>query len=284
MKQTLLIFLAGLLAAACGAPAASVEIENQPVRIVTVGGAATEIVYALGAENALVGTDTSSVYPEAAQKLPQVGYQRQLSAEGVLSLKPTLVVALPEAGPPAAVRQIEDAGIKVLRVNNESSAEGAKTKIRQIAEALNRREKGEELIRKLESDLADAEKIVRAKTTKPRVVFIYSRGAGAAQVGGSNTPADAMIRMAGGVNAVTEFSEYKPLTPEALVAAQPDVILFPARGLQTIGGIEAVLELPGVRETPAGKNRRIVAVDDPLLLGFTPRLGEGVRELCEKIH
>ena len=93
-----------------------------------------------------------------------------------------------------------------------------------------------------------------------------------------------MIKMAGGINAVNEFSEYKPLTPEAMVAAAPDVILLPARGLQTIGGIDAVLALPGIAETPAGKNRKIVSIDDMLLLGFTPRLGLGIKELCEKIH
>jgi iron complex transport system substrate-binding protein len=251
---------------------------------VSIGGSVTETVYALGAEENLVGTDTSSIFPEAATKLPQVGYQRQLSAEGVISLKPSLVIALPEAGPPAAIQQIESAGIKVLRVNNESTVEGTKTKIRQIAEALNRKEKGEEMIKKLESDLAEAEKTVSSKSTKPKVIFIFSRGAGTMQVSGTNTPADAMIKMAGGVNAVTEFSEYKPLTSEAMVAAAPDVILLPTRGLQTVGGIDAILNLPGVAETPAGKNKKIVSVDDTLLLGFTPRLGQGIMELCEKIH
>lgn len=263
---------------------APISADDKTERIVSVGGSATEIVYELGAGEKLVGTDTSSIYPEAATKLPQVGYQRTLSAEGVLSLKPTLVIILPEAGPPAAIQQIESAGVKLLRVGNESSPEGAKAKIRQIAEALNRKEKGEEIVKKLENDLAEAEKQAATKTPKPKVLFIYSRGSGATQVGGRGTPADAMIKMAGGANAMTEFSDYKPLTPEALVTAQPDVILLPARGLASLGGIEAVLNLPGVSETPAGKNKKIVSIDDMLLLGFTPRLGTGVKELCEKIH
>lgn len=272
-----------ILLNACQNPNEKINHAPTP-KIVAVGGSVTETVYALGAGENLVGTDTSSVFPEAATKLPQVGYQRTLSAEGVISLKPSLVIVLPEAGPPTAVQQIENAGIKVLRVNNESTIEGTKTKIRQIAEALNRKEKGEEVIKKLESDLAEAEKIVASKNTKPKVIFIFSRGAGATQVGGTNTPADSIIKMAGGINAVTEFSEYKPLTPEAMVAAQPDIILLPTRGLQTIGGIDAVLSLPGVAEIPAGKNKKIISVDDMLLLGFTPRLGLGIKELCEKIH
>jgi iron complex transport system substrate-binding protein len=268
----------------------SCQTENLPnadsakFKFVSVGGSVTETVYALGAENDLVGTDTSSLFPEAATKLPQVGYQRTLSAEGVISLKPNLVIVLPEAGPPTAIQQIENAGIKVLKVNNDSTLEGTKTKIRQIAEALNRKEKGEEVIKKLETDLAEAEKIASSKTTKPKVIFIFSRGTGTTQVGGTNTPADAIIKMSGGTNAITEFSDYKPLTSEALVAAQPDVILLPTRGLNTIGGIDAVLNLPGVYDTPAGRNKKIVSVDDMLLLGFTPRLGLGVKELCEKIH
>jgi len=262
----------------------AVKSEKKSERIISVGGAATEIVYALGADENLVGTDTSSIFPEAATRLPQVGYQRQLSAEGVLSLKPSLVMILPEAGPPTAIQQLENAGLKILRVNNDSTIDGTKTKIRQIAEALNRKEKGEEIIKKLESEIAEAEKLVAEKKSKPKVVFIFSRGVGATQVGGTETPADAMIKMAGGENAITDFSQYKPLTPEALVKAQPDVILLPTRALATLGGIEAVLNLPGVAETPAGKNRKIVTIDDMLLLGFTPRLGQGVKELCEKIH
>lgn len=256
---------------------------NVANRIVSVGGSATEIVYALGEGQNIVGVDTSSVFPEEATKLPQVGYQRQLSAEGVISLNPTVVIILPEAGPPPTIKQIEDAGIKVLRLNNESTAEGTRTKIRQVGEALDRKDKAEELIKKLDADLADAAKLVETATSKPRVVFIYSRGSGAAQVGGTGTPAEAIIKMAGGVNAVTDFADYKTLTPEALISAKPDVILIPQRGLAPLGGIDGVLSMPGVKDTPAGQNKRIVTLDDMLLLGFTPRLGLGVKELYKKL-
>ncbi len=281
---TLFVIICGLVFINACRTAEERSEDQATLRVVSVGGSATEIIYALGAGGRLVGTDTSSIFPEEAGKLPQVGYQRTLSAEGVLSLKPTLVIVLPEAGPPSAIQQIENAGIRVLRVNNESTVDGTKLKIRQIAEVLDRREKGEEIIRQLDNELTAAEKLVAAKQTKPKVVFIFSRGAGSAQVGGTETPADAMIRMAGGVNAITDFSEYKPLTPEALVSAAPDVILLPAGGLKSIGGIEAALSLPGVVDTPAGKNRKIVTVEDMLLLGFTPRLAAGVKDLCEKIH
>lgn len=268
----------------CASSTAVTDSSETAKKIVTVGGSATEIVYALGAGDKLVGVDTSSIYPEAATKLPQIGYQRTLSAEGVISLKPSLVIITPDAGPPPAIQQIESAGIRVVHVNNDLTPDGAKAKIRQIAEALNLQAKGEEVIKRFDSELSDAQKIAADQKMKPKVVFIYARGAGTVNVGGTETPADAMIKLAGGENPVTEFSQYKPLTPEALVAAQPDVILLPSRGLEAMGGIDAILSLPGVKETPAGKNKKIVAVDDMLLLGFTPRLGQGVKDLCEKIH
>lgn len=279
-----LVFLLALGAlTACSTPTGEVS-KTGAERVVVVGGSATEIVYALGAENKLVGVDTSSIYPEAAAKLPQVGYQRTLSAEGVLSLKPTLVIVLPEAGPPAALQQIEAAGIKVVKITGGNSIDGAKEKIRGIAKVLQVEARGEEVVKKLENDVAEAQKLVTAAKTKPKAVFIYARGTGAPNVSGQDTAADAMIKLAGGENAITGFSEYKPLTPEAMVAAQPDAILLPSRGLESMGGIDGVLKLPGVAETPAGKNKKIIAIDDMLLLGFSPRVGQGIRELCEKLH
>lgn len=259
---------------------------NNPseLRVVSIGGAVTETIFALGQDTKIVGTDTSSVFPEAATRLPQVGYQRTLSAEGVLSLKPHLVLATAEVGPPTAIQQIESAGVKVIKVNGENTVEGAKTKIREIAATLNVESKGEDLVKKLDADLSDAKQCVESLPTKPKVLFIYARGAGAANVAGTKTTADAMITLAGGQNAVTEFKNFKPLTPESLVAAQPDFILLPTRGLDALGGIEDLMKLPAIAETPAGKNRRIITVDDLVLLGFSPRMGEGVKELCEKLR
>lgn len=285
MKQVILIIFCAVVFAAC---AKQQRESNQPnadaMRVVSVGGAVTETIYALGQESKLVGTDTSSVFPEAASKLPQVGYQRTLSAEGVLSLKPSIVLAMAEAGPPGAIQQIESAGVKVLRVNGENSIDGAKSKIREIAKTLNAEAKGEELIETLDADLTAAKLCVEAITTKPKVLSIYSRGNGAPQVAGTKTATDEMIKLAGGQNAVTEFENYKPLTPESLVAAAPDFILLPERALPSTGGIEGILKLPGMAETPAGKNKRIITIDDLILLGFGPRIGAGVKELCEKIR
>lgn len=274
-----------VISVGCATTASNTTAPNaENLRVVTVGSSVTEIAYALGAENKIVGVDTSSLYPEAATRLPQVGYQRQLSAEGVLSLKPSMVITVAEAGTPAALQQIEAAGTRVVKISGENSVEGAKEKIREVAKVLQLERRGETVIQKIDADLAQANDCAAKIANKPKLLFIYARGAGAAQVGGRNTAAAEMIRLAGGANAITEFENYKPLTPESLVAAAPDFILLPTRGLESLGGAEGLLKLPGVAETPAGKNKRIVTVDDLLLLGFSPRVGEGVLELCEKLR
>jgi iron complex transport system substrate-binding protein len=278
------LFASFLFFANCSTQTASTPTAEAGERIVSIGGAVTEIVYALGADKNLVGADTSSIYPQAATRLPQVGYQRQLSAEGVLSLKPTLVLMTAEAGPPVAVEQIEAAGVKIIKVGGENTPDGAREKIREIAAALNEKERGERLIEKLYADLNAAEQCAETLDAKPKVLFIYSRAGGAPQVSGANTSADAMINLAGGRNAVDGFENFKPLTPESLVEAAPDFILLPSRGLDSIGGVEAVLKIPGMSETPAGKSGRIITIDDLVLLGFGPRMGAGVKELCEKLQ
>jgi iron complex transport system substrate-binding protein len=227
-----------------------------------LGGSVTEIVFALGAGDKVVGVDSSSVYPEEATQLPQVGYQRQLAAEGVLALNPTLILATTEAGPPEAIVQLKDSGVTVLILPAEESVEGAKAKIRGLAQALSLADKGEALIQKMEAELAEAERLQAQVNSKPKVIFIYARGPGAVNVAGVETAADAMIRLAGGVNAVQDYEGYKPLTAEAAVAATPDVLLLLSRGLESLGGQEALLKQPGLAQTPAGQNGRVIAMDD----------------------
>lgn len=254
-------------------------------RIVTVGGGVTETAFALGHGDTVVAVDSSSVFPEAAQRLPQVGYQRQLSAEGVLAQRPTLVLLTAEAGPPAAVAQLKASGVPLVVVPDGRSVEVARQKIIAVATALGTPERAAPLLQKLDADMATARALVERgqRARPPRVLFVYSRGGTSVQVAGRDTAADAMIALAGGTNAITAFSSYRPLTAEGAVLAQPDVILLPARGLAASGGVDGVLALPGLKDTPAGRARRVIAVDDLLLLGFTPRMGEGVSTLAQAL-
>lgn len=253
-------------------------------RVLPLGGSVTEIVYALGAGDRVVGVDASSVYPEAATEQPDVGYYRQLSAEGVLSLNPDLILALEGAGPPPVLNQLRSAAVRVETIPDTPTVDGARQKIRQVAGLLGQADAGAALIAAMERDLEAARALRAEARTTPRVLFIYARGSGTLNVAGAGTSAHTMIELAGGENVLTDVEGFVPLTAEAVVEAAPDVILMLTRGLDSVGGVDAVLQQPGLGLTPAGENGRVVAMDDLLLLGFGPRLGTAVRTLTEKLH
>jgi iron complex transport system substrate-binding protein len=274
----LLAFLSCVLVdlSACDSPQSAPTGKR---RIVTVGGAITETVFALGAGDEVVAVDTSSLYPDAAARVPKVGYQRTLSAEGILGLSPDLVIVSDEAGPPAALEQLRNAGVRVERMPAAKTVEEAAARIAAIGTALGR--SAEALADRVRRESASA--IARASREGPRFLLIYARGAGTVMVGGGDTGGSAMVELAGGRNAVGTISGFKPLSPEILIAAAPEVIVIPSRGLATVGGEAGLLAIPGVADTPAGKQRRIVALDDLLLLGFGPRLPRAIDELASAL-
>jgi len=249
-------------------------------KVVTLGGTLTEIVYGLGAADRLVGVDASSVYPEAATEQPQVGYYRQVGAEGILSLAPDVVLASEEAGPPAALALVEQAGVPVVRLTAEPSLDAAVKRIEAVGSLLDHSTEAAELVASLRADL----QAVQPPGTPPPVAFVFGRGAGSLVVAGTDTAAEAMIELAGGAPAVTGYTGYKPLTPEALVAASPDVIVSTTRVVEGLGGVEALTALPAVAATPAAAAGRLVVVEDLMFLGFGPRTGEGARALNEALR
>jgi iron complex transport system substrate-binding protein len=256
-------------------------------RIVSVGGALTELLYALGAEGDLVGTDTTSLYPPAVEALPRVGYSRALSAEGVLSLRPTLVVAGADAGPPAVLRQLAAAGVRLEQVDLAHSPEGLQAAVRRLGQLAQRPEAAERLAQRLDADLAAARRRVTELATgreAPRVLFVLSHAMNQVRISGRGTAAHAMIELAGGRNAFGQVEGYKPLAPEAAIAAAPDVILCTDQGLEAAGGIDGLLRAPGLAATPAGRARRVRSIEALLLLGFGPRLPQAVAQLAEALH
>ncbi len=252
-------------------------------RLVTIGGSVTEIVFEVGGGDAVVGVDTSSVFPQATTALPKVGYARALSAEGILSLAPTKVIASGDAGPPPVLQQLRDAGVDLTIIPDEPTVAGARSKIEAVARALGRQDEGRRLIQILDTDLAEAELIADASSRR-RVLFIYARGAGTLSVAGGNTSADAMIRLAGAQNAISEFDGFKPLTAEGAVSAKPEVLLMLTRGVSSLGGEAEVASLPGIALTPAGKTNRLVVMDDLYLLGFGPRTGKAAKDLAQRLR
>lgn len=253
-----------------------------PERIVSISGAVTEILHALEAEDRIVATDTTSSYPPAAAKQPRVGYMRTLSAEGVLSLAPDLVILPGEAGPPAVIEQLHQAGVKLLVVEDQYSIDGVINKIETIAAALDLPQRGQALVNKLRQQLDRLEAHVSRKETSPGVLFILSHAGGAPMVAGRDTAADGIIQLSGAHNVVSDYSGYKPLTPEAAITAAPDVLLITRQGLEQMGGQNALLSQPGLALTPAGREKRIIALDALLLLGFGPRTVEAALQLAEQ--
>lgn len=251
-------------------------------RIISVGGPVTEIIFALGKGDQIVGVDTSSVFPAEVSKLPQVGYQRTLAAESILALAPDLVIASADAGPPAALEQLRAAGVRVDLIPTASTIDEAAARIESIGVSLRASPAAIRLAAQVRADAKQARDRCCAGEGRrvPKAVVVYARGAGTVMLAGTGTPAAAMLELAGARNAIAGFSGFKPISAEALVDAAPDVIVIPSRGLASIGGEAGLLGVPGVADTPAGRARRIVALDDLLLLGFGPRLPSAIDELA----
>lgn len=268
---------------ACQPAAQSTTNFADTAKIVSLNGTVSEILVDLGFEDNIVGVDVASNYPASLQEKPKVGHSRQLSAEGVLALAPDIVIAANADMKPELAEQIRNTGVKLLLFEHRYSPEGTKGLIREMADSLGRKEKGDSIIMALQSDLEKVKQI-EMKDPKPKVLFIYARGTGTMMVAGKDTQVEKMIELAGGVNAVNDFAEFKPLTAEALVAANPDVILLFDSGLSSLGGAEGLLEVQGVRQTNAGKNQRIVEMEGQFLTGFSQRLGKAIEELAKRIH
>ena len=254
----------------------------RPPRLVTISGAITEVVYALGAEGQLVGTDTTSLYPSAALRTPKVGYMRQLSAEGLLSLKPDAVIATTESGPPVVLDQLRSAGVRLELIEADHSWGEVQRKVQAVGRASGREAQARELQARLDAEWAEVQqRVASSGTRKPRVLFVLSHSA-SPQVSGEKTAANAVIGFAGGVNCLSGFQGYRPMTAEAMASAAPDLILTSSQSIEAHGGVDKFWERPELALTPAYKKRALIAQDALLLLGFGPRLPRAIGELHQR--
>lgn len=267
------------------APAGAAEIRNaQARRVVTVGGALTEIVYALGLEDRLVGIDTTSLYPpQALQQKPNVGYMRQLSAEGVLGLNPELIIATEGAGPKETLAVLGEAKVPLVTVPESFSEDGILERIRIVARELGAEQRGTCLSEAVTKDLAAMHKLRERITEKRRIMFVMSFVGGRAMVAGKKTAAHEIIALAGAVNAVDGYEGYKPLSEEAIVAAKPDAVLVMQRGKDSISS-EAIFSNAAFALTPAARDKSFIAMDGLYLLGFGPRTAAAARDLAVSLY
>ena len=255
------------------------ETQKQEVkRIVSLSGSITEILYALDAANELVGVDVTSTFPAEAEKLPNLGHVRKLEMESLLATNPTHVLMLKDEVVPDLKEKLEKAGVKLVVFHHPMDIPGAKNLIIDVATWLDKKEGAEKLIQKMDTDL----KKVARFDVKPKVLFVYARGAGMLMVAGEKTPLASIIELAGGENAGTGFTDFKPLTSESVVAANPDVILMFTSGAQSLGP-DGIFNVPGVSVTNSGKNHAMIEMDGQFLSGFGPRAGEAILELNQQL-
>ncbi|WP_426122159.1 heme/hemin ABC transporter substrate-binding protein [Pararhizobium sp. PWRC1-1] len=255
-------------------------------RLVSVGGDVTEIIYALGEEGKLIGRDSTSLYPEAATKLPDVGYMRQLSPEGVIGINPSAILAVEGSGPPETLAVLKNAGIPFQTVPEKFDRDGILLKIRNVGDFLGVPEKASALADQVKADLdaAVAETAKRPESERKRVMFILSAQGGKVMASGSGTAADGIIALSGAVNATGGFQGYKPLTDEAIIEAKPDVVLMMTRRGSHSASDDELFAHPALSLTPAAKNKTVIRMDGLHLLGFGPRTASAVRELTSAIY
>ncbi|TQS74055.1 ABC transporter substrate-binding protein [Rhodobacteraceae bacterium] len=263
--------------------------ESAPARVLSIGGSATEIAYALGAGDRLVARDTTSSYPAAATQLPDVGYMRALSPEGVLSVGPDLIMMEDGAGPPEALDVIEAAGVTLAHIPGGHDAAAVAAKVRAVGHALGVDAQADALAHTLQADITAAREAANADNgPKPKVLFLLSNTGGRLTGGGAGTGAAAMIELAGGQNAIPSVRGYKALSDEAIATAAPDVVLVMDRG---DGGVsegamtgDGYPDHPALAQTPAGQNGRLVRMGGLYLLGFGPRTPAAIRDLHRALY
>ncbi|MCF6431142.1 ABC transporter substrate-binding protein [Leisingera sp. MMG026] len=255
-------------------------------RIVSVGGSVTEIVYALDQQHRLIARDTTSIFPAEARQLPDIGYQRALAPEGVLSVAPDMILAIEGAGPPETLDVLKAAEVAFISVPEDFSAEGIARKIRTVGAALDQQAAAEVLAGQVSAEIAAAQAAAAkaAAGTPRKVLFVLSIQGGRIMAGGADTAADSIIRLAGGVNAVTGFAGYKPMGDEAIAQAAPEVILVMERGADHGVRTEDLLAIPAIQPTPAAQNGAIVRMNGLHLIGFGPRTASAVTELNQALY
>ena len=277
-------FFVGLIityATLCSSNLAKAEESN---RIVAIGGSITEIVFALGEEDRLIARDSTSIYPREAFKLPDVGYIRRLSPEGVLSVEPDLILALEGSGPPEALDALKEAKVPLTMIPEGYTADKVKEKILAVAAALGVKEKGDKLAAEMHEKILNASEAAHHQSMKTKVMFLLSLQGGKILTAGAQTSADAIITLSGAENAITGLHGFKQVSDEAVISANPDVLLMMNRRGDHGASDEDVLAHPAIAATTAGANKKLIRLDGMFLLGFGPRTADAIEALHSELY
>jgi iron complex transport system substrate-binding protein len=291
-RRVFLTLVAAALLTACGRFGNQAASSNQGMRAVVISQAYTEIIWALGAQDAVVGVDYSSTWPPEVTKVTTVGYHRALSAEGILSLKPTVIITDGNIGPPTVVDQLNQLKIptKTFAAKNDS-VDGAKALIREMGAYFNKAQRADEICRKLDADMAHALDEAKKYTDHPRVAVIhFGRASNVYMIVGASGSGDAgaagqMVKWAGGVPAIDKPGMTRMASPEIVAQANPDVVLMTEFGYDRVNGSkDEMLALPGIATSNAAKDGRIYRVAEHDIMYFGPSTGEGLARLVALIH
>lgn len=260
-------------------------LAQTPARIVVAGGIITEVLYALGLQDRIVGVDSTSQFPgEALKDKANIGYVRALSAEGVLSLKPSLVMLIEGAGPPDAVSLLNESGVKLVRITDGLTPDDVATRIAAIGAAVGAAAPAERLAARARAGFEELASLRSTIVRKRRVLFLLSLQNGRALVGGRNSSADAIISLAGGINVADAIEGYKPMADEAIAAAAPDMVLMMRNSSAHNITPDELFAMPSFAQTPAAAGKRLVHMDGLYLLGFGPRTPMAARDLMAAIY
>jgi len=252
--------------------------------IAVAGGSITEILYALGQEQRIVAVDSTSNYPPAAAHHPGIGYVRNLSAEGLLSVEPTLILGEHDMGPPGVLAQLQTLEVDVLRVPERFDAGGILDKVRCVGTVIGARDRTAALLEDLAPRAARLQRSGDWESVAPRGVVLLTLEAGAPVAAGRDTSGHGLLQMIGAVNVLADVAGWKPVSAEAMARARPDFIIIPERGLRAAGGTDRLLEHPALRLTPAAVERRVLAMDGMALLGFGPRTLDAALQLRDALR
>ncbi len=274
------LFLISLICFLCGCN----EAEVRPRGVISIGGDITEIIYALGKIDQVIGRDTTSFYPPSVTSLPDIGYVRQLGAEGLLSLSPDLIIASSESGPPEVVEQIRRTGIPFVMTDDGFDMPSLLSRIETIGRTLGAEFEAKELSKSIVEKMDMVSKKLSEVSEQPKVLFLMSATDGSPMAAGTDTAADSIINLAKGKNIFSDQSGYRAYSFEALAAAEPDVIMMMEHSLASLGGIDAIQKHPALGMTPAALTKNIIAIDGLFLLGFGPRLPEAVAYVADRFH
>ena len=276
----------GLPASYTGPDGVTTEITDVS-RIVALSGDFSEIVWDLGLGANLVGVDLGSVYPkEEMRALPKVGVEFRLLAEPILALQPTLVIGDTDASPATVVEQVRGAGVPVVIFPRFEGLDGPGLKIRAVAEILGLAEAGTTMADGVDAEIAAAVDLAATTTSRPRVAVVYIASGDTILMLGGNTVFSGVLDSLGAIDVGPDagVDGFVPFTPEAIAAAAPEVIITASRGFDARGGLEGFLALPGIAQTPAGRDGRVLVYEDLFLLGLGPRTGQLADQLVRDLH